>query len=76
MNKAIEKMRAFYAHKPDAPVVMEEFGFYTLDRWISEGHIKKGENLAKLFGYDGKGKQTLFLDHPDQPGLLVFQKEH
>jgi len=59
MNKAIEKMRAFYAHKPDAPVVMEEFGFYTLDRWISEGHIKKGEDLAKLFGYDGKGKHFL-----------------
>lgn len=29
-----------------------------------------------ILRYDGKGKQTLFLDHPDQPGLLVFQKEH
>jgi len=59
MSKGAQKMRDFYAHKPDAPIYQEEFGFYVLDRWTSEGHIKPGASaadLAKLFGYDPPGK--------------------
>ena len=49
------KMRDFYDLKPDAPIYMEEFGFYSLERWQREGHIAKGENLAKRFGFDTGG---------------------
>lgn len=30
-------LRDFYARKPDAPIVMREFGFFTLERWQREG---------------------------------------
>lgn len=56
---AIEKMRAFYACKPGAPIYMEEFGFYSLDRWRAEGHLQKDENLNERFGYDAKAKHFL-----------------
>ena len=62
MSLGAKKMRAFYAHTPDAPVYQEEFGFYVLDRWKAEGHISADanhEDLVKLFGYDPPGKFSL-----------------
>ncbi|MDR0670543.1 MAG: hypothetical protein LBF95_10725 [Treponema sp.] len=56
MSPGAKKMRDFYARKPDAPVFQEEFGFYSMDRWKREGHIKDGDNLRVLFGYDPPGK--------------------
>jgi len=57
-----EKMRAFYAMTPEAPVFAREFGFATLDRWIAEGHLQPydavpdyGAYLRELFGYDLPG---------------------
>jgi uroporphyrinogen decarboxylase len=55
MSPGAKKMRDFYALKPDAPIYQQEFGFYSMDRWKAEGHIKDGDNLNTLFGYDPPG---------------------
>lgn len=47
-----EKYRAFYNLIPGAPVVMKEFGYLSLDRWIKEGHIKEYADLNKIFAFD------------------------
>jgi uroporphyrinogen decarboxylase len=59
MPLGVKKMRDFYALKPDAPIYQREFGFYGLDKWKAEGHIKDGDDLDALFGYDGPGKYYL-----------------
>jgi uroporphyrinogen decarboxylase len=56
MSPGAKKMRDFYAFTPDAPIYQREFGFYSLDRWKSEGHIKDGDGLDTLFGFDPPGK--------------------
>ena len=55
----IAKTRDFYAMKKGAPIIQREFGYFVLERWTAEGHIKEGEDLAKLFGYDGNGMFNL-----------------
>jgi len=65
MKKGIQKMRDFYAIKPGAPVYMREFGFYCLDAWAEQGHIKRPEEFADrealtayldgVFGFDVSG---------------------
>lgn len=57
---AEQKMWNFYDMKPGAPIFKKEFGFYVLDRWIQEGHLKvrdQVENynsyLRSVFGLDG-----------------------
>jgi len=50
--KAVKKMRNFYTMKKDAPLVQKEFGFYSLERWVKEGHIKEGDDLRPIFGFD------------------------
>jgi uroporphyrinogen decarboxylase len=62
MSAGAQKMRDFYTHKPDAPVYQKEFGFYSLERWKREGHIKtdvSNEELDELFGFDPPGKFSL-----------------
>ena len=59
MTESAKKLRDFYAMKKNAPIVQEEFGFYSLERWKSEGHIKENENLSELFGYDEPAKLSL-----------------
>lgn len=56
MTEGARKMRDFYERKPGAGFYEREFGFYCLDRWEREGHIRKGEDLDALFGYDTGGK--------------------
>lgn len=58
-NSSIQKLRDFYAIKPDAPIYKKEFGFYVLDRWIEEGYLKPREQetdynayLSKVFSFD------------------------
>ncbi|MBQ3493744.1 MAG: hypothetical protein IJA88_06510 [Clostridia bacterium] len=53
--KSVDKYKAFYNLVPDSPIIMKEFGYLCLDRWIKEGHIKEDTNLKELFGFD---------DHP------------
>jgi len=52
LRKAIAKTRDFYAMKKGAPIIQKEFGYYSMDRWMAEGHIKEGDDLSKLFGFD------------------------
>ena len=56
LNDSIHKMRDFYSHKPGSPLYMEEFGFYTRERWTREGHITPETNMSELFGFDRGGK--------------------
>jgi len=58
-REAIQKMRDFYAHKADAPMYMEEFGYFTRERWTREGHITTETKMADLFGFDRGGKMEI-----------------
>ena len=53
------KLRDFYACKPGAPVLMREFGFYSLERWIGEGHISRQADLNALCGFDEDARAHL-----------------
>ena len=59
LQAGIAKTRDFYAMKKNAPIIQREFGYYVLDRWITEGRIKKDEDLGKLFGFDVNGMFNL-----------------
>ena len=61
LEKSIDKMKDFYALKPDAPIYQIEFGFYCKDRWISEGHISEDTDIWEVpeFGYDPGTTATL-----------------
>jgi len=56
MNKRdniIQKTRDFYSMKKDAKIIQSEFGYYSLNRWIDEGHIKSVEDINKICGIEG-----------------------
>lgn len=59
MSKGAAKLRDFYSMKPDSPVYQCEFGFFSMDRWMSEGHLDNRTDLAGLFGYDEPGNIDL-----------------
>ncbi|MDR3643731.1 MAG: uroporphyrinogen decarboxylase family protein [Clostridia bacterium] len=53
------KIQDYYDHKPGAPIFQKEFGFFTLDKWISQGFLKPTSEvadypayLAEIFGFD------------------------
>ena len=54
-QESIRKTRDFYAQTKGAKILQHEFGYYSLDRWISEGHIKNLEELYSLWGPDDRG---------------------
>ncbi len=58
-KRGIGKLRLFYEMKKDSPVFQTEFGFYSLDRWKSEGHISEKDDLDELFGFDSSGQFNL-----------------
>lgn len=60
MGTGAKKMRDFYAMKGNASIYQEEFGFYSTQRWINEGHIKENDDYSKLFGFDERGKIILW----------------
>ena len=55
MSESTRKLRDFYEFKKDAPIVQKEFGFYSMERWIKEGHISKDTDIHKLFQFDDSG---------------------
>ena len=57
---AIRKTRDFYEQKKDAPILQREFGFYSLERWIEEGHIKDLQELSNHCDFDASGTATLY----------------
>ena len=58
-RQAIQKVRDFYEQKPGAPICLEEFGYYSRDRWTREGHITAETDMAQLFDFDEGGKVYL-----------------
>lgn len=56
-----KKLRDIYEMKPNAPIYQREFGYYSLDRWLGEGHIKStdGDYLKALFKFDDPGSFSL-----------------
>jgi len=54
-----KKLWDFYELTPGAAIYQKEFGFYVLDRWIQEGHLRPYDQevdynayLRRMFGYD------------------------
>ncbi len=60
MSRSVRKLRDFYAVKPDAPVYMREFGYFSLEKWVSEGHIKDYSELHRLCGFDDAAVENIF----------------
>ncbi|MCL2421808.1 MAG: uroporphyrinogen decarboxylase family protein, partial [Defluviitaleaceae bacterium] len=56
---AIHKTADFYTRKKGAPILQHEFGYYSLDRWISEGHIKSGADITEICQLDAPGMARL-----------------
>jgi uroporphyrinogen decarboxylase len=60
MAYGARRLRDAYARVPGAPLYRREFGYYVMDRWKREGHVKDGDNLAEIFQYDPPGKYDLY----------------
>jgi uroporphyrinogen decarboxylase len=59
MLPEVKKYRDFFQMKPGAAIIQEEFGFFTLERWIEEKYISAETDLGKLFGYDKRAIVSL-----------------
>ncbi len=59
MHPSVKKLRDFYAIKPGAPVIMDDFGWFTLDRWIEKGYIKSEQDLKDMLEFDSPGSYGL-----------------
>lgn len=59
IQTGIKKAGDFYGMKKNAPIIQMEFGYYCMERWILEGHIKEGDDLSQLFGFDAPGTYSL-----------------
>lgn len=76
ISYSVRKLRDFYEQKPNAPLVMREFGFYSLERWKSEGHINDGTNLTELFGFDEYANCDIFeLGWCEAPFYPLFEEK-
>lgn len=52
MHPTAGKLRDFYSMKPDAPIIMDDFGWFTLDRWKKEGHITCEQDIKDMLEFD------------------------
>ena len=59
MCEGARKLRDAYNRVPGATVYRREFGYYVMERWKREGHVKDDTDLAALFLYDPPGKHDL-----------------
>lgn len=50
MHPDAVKLRNIYAMKPDAPIVMREFGFFSLERWKREGKCSDIQQTLRELG--------------------------
>jgi len=50
------KWRDLYAIKPDAPFIQREFGFYSLERWATDGKPHTVDDLAVAAKLEPSGK--------------------
>lgn len=61
LNESIRKLRNFYSKKGDAPFYQKEFGFYSLDKWIQEGCLKKYD---EVLDYEAYLREVFLFDAP------------
>ena len=59
MNRSVEKLRAWYEIRPGASVYLNEFGFYSLERWRSKGYVSSPEEVPD---YDKYLRNLFYLD--------------
>lgn len=59
MTEDARRLRDFYARKPGAPVVMREFGFYSLEKWQAEGHFTDFSEIERELGLGEQGGYAL-----------------
>ena len=62
MSPGVKKYRDFYAMKPDAPIYMTEFGFYSMEKWKAEGKLPADSGWgewATMFGWDEGARHGL-----------------
>jgi len=52
LPESFKKYRDTYEITPGAPIYMKEFGYLSIDRWVSEGHINSVWDLPALCGMD------------------------
>ena len=55
MENDIKKTRDFYSMKSNAKILQHEFGYFSLGRWIREGHINSGSDIKSICNLDGPG---------------------
>ena len=55
---ALKKTLDFYTMKPGAKILQREFGYFSIDRWVKEGHIKDWNDLVQQWGQDDTGVFT------------------
>lgn len=58
MSPGARKLRDTYALTPGAPLYQKEFGYFSLERWKTEG-MPQEVPLAELFGFDPPGEHAL-----------------
>ena len=61
INPSAQKIRDFYDLKADAPIYKREFGWYVLERWIKEGHLKP---MNEVSDYDAYLRSVFGFDEP------------
>jgi hypothetical protein len=59
MSKSVQKIRDFYEKRQNSPFYQCEFGFFTLDKWKSEGYIDDKTDIDELFGFDKPATHSL-----------------
>ena len=59
MSESVRKYWDFVQCKPDAPVYLTEFGYYSMDKWIREEGLRSEEELNSLCRFDAPAVQTL-----------------
>ena len=78
------KNKLFYSKTPDAPLLMQEFGFYSLDKWKKQGYIDDNTDLNRLFGFDSPSVHSIWdlgwceapLFPPFEEKILEIKGEH
>ncbi len=60
MAEGARRLRDAYARVPGAPLYRREFGYYVMERWRREGHVREGDDLARLFMHDEPGSVGLW----------------
>lgn len=53
-------LRDIYRKKPGAPILMREFGYYSLDKWKDQGHFTDFNQVAQELRLDRTGNFSMY----------------